>query len=223
MLVENLDKLWPLGTRADRGGELWIGGCAASALAASYGTPLYVFDETTLRTAAQTYRAALAEHYAGPGTVAYAAKAYLTTGLAQLFAEEGLELDVVSGGELYVALEAGVPPSAIHFHGNNKTAGELAQAVTAGVGRIVVDNLAELDLLAALLPRLDPPDGGPVRIWLRLAPGIDAHTHSHIQTGRVDTKFGLSIADGDAETAVAQALATPGLALVGLHAHIGSQ
>jgi diaminopimelate decarboxylase len=142
--------LWPDTTRLDDRAELWIGGCAASALAAAHGTPLYIFDETTLRGRAAAYRSALARYYPGPAQAAYASKAYLCTALAQLFAEEGLDLDVVSGGELHVALAAGFPPERIHFHGNNKSPEELAQALAAGIGRIVVDNFHELDLLAEL-------------------------------------------------------------------------
>ena len=116
-----MDKLWPITARTADDGELWLGGCAASALADEFGTPLYVFDEATLRTQARTYREALARHYPGTAQAAYASKAYLCTAIAQLFAEEGLDLDVVSGGELYVALRAGFPPERIHFHGNNKS------------------------------------------------------------------------------------------------------
>ena len=150
--------------------------------------------------------------------------------LAQIFAEEGLDLDVVSGGELHVALAAGFPPERIHFHGNNKTPEELAQALAAGIGRIVVDNFYELALLSEMTA---PPHAAAaaaaaaaaprIPIWLRLAPGVQAHTHAHIQTGQADTKFGFSIATGDAARAVMLAMQAPGLALIGLHAHIGSQ
>ncbi len=233
--------LWPDTTRLDDRAELWIGGCAASALAAEYGTPLYVFDEATLRGRAAAYRSALARYYPGSAQAAYAAKAYLCTALAQIFAEEGLDLDVVSGGELHVALAAGFPPERIHFHGNNKSLEELAQALAAGpstalrtgpstplrtgIGRIVVDNFHELALLTELTDAIRTTQYAalPAPIWLRLAPGVQAHTHAHIQTGQTDTKFGFTIATGDAERAVAQAMAAPGLALVGLHCHIGSQ
>ena len=318
-----VNKLWPAGARVDENGELWLGGCAASQLAQTYRTPLYVFDERTLRARARAYQAALKQHYPGSSQIAYASKAYLSLAIAQLFDEEGLDLDVVSGGELSVALAAGFPPERIHFHGNNKSPAELALALTvggaatdedrhatgvepsggpmrereqpaeastpergslareceqpaeasipkrsslarereqpaeastperatisrAGVGRIVVDNFHELDLLTELAdaarnthhatpnthhaprnthhaprnthhaPRITP-------VWLRLSPGVQAHTHSHIQTGHLDTKFGFPIATGDAERAVARAMQTPGLALVGLHCHIGSQ
>ena len=212
--------LWPQTARFDAGGELWLGGCAATRLAGTYGTPLYIFDEVTLRDRARAYQAALARHYPAPAQTAYASKAYLCLGLAQLFAQEGLDLDVVSGGELHVALRAGFPAGRIHFHGNNKTPEELALALEAGVGRIVVDNFHELELLAGMAARRG---GEPARIWLRLSPGVDAHTHAHIQTGQIDSKFGFSIAAGDAGEAVCQALDAPALRLVGLHCHIGSQ
>ncbi len=247
-----MDKLWPLSACTDTRGELWIGGCAASALAGAFGTPLYVFDEETLRTRARAYRDALARHYPGTAQAAYASKAYLCTAIAQLFAEEGLDLDVVSGGELFVALKAGFPTQRIHFHGNNKSREELTEALAAGIGRIVVDNFHELEMLATLSPdsritnhreaslwdesritnhesRITNHreaalwDGSRIPIWLRLSPGVSAHTHAHIQTGHLDTKFGFPIATGDAERAVSQAMQTPGLELVGLHCHIGSQ
>lgn len=220
-----MEALWPATAHIDAHGTLWLGGRTASALADKFGTPLYVFDETTLRAGARDYKAALAAHYPGTAQAAYASKAYLCTAIAQLFAEEGLDLDVVSGGELYVALRAGFPPQRIHFHGNNKSREELAEALTIGIGRIVIDNFHELAMLAELTRSEQPASGIrlPVPIWLRLSPGIAAHTHAHIQTGHLDTKFGFPIATGDAERAVAQAMQAPGLELVGLHCHIGSQ
>ncbi len=220
-----LDMLWPIGARTDENGELWLGDCAVSELAKTFGTPLYVFDEATLRTRARTYQEALRRHYPATAQAAYASKAYLCLAIAQLFEEEGLDLDVVSGGELHVALQAGFPAERIHFHGNNKSPDELAQALEAGIGRIVVDNFHELALLTELVASAPPASSFqlPVRIWLRLSPGVQAHTHAHIQTGQVDTKFGFDIKSGDAERAVVAAMQTPGLSLVGLHAHIGSQ
>jgi diaminopimelate decarboxylase len=138
--------------------------------------------------------------------------------LAQLFAQEGLKLDVVSGGELYVARQAGFPAERIHFHGNNKSRIELASALDAGVGRIVVDSLQELDLL----DHLAGERRARVPIWLRIAPGIDAHTHDYRKTGLLDSKFGLPLEPGNAERALVRALRSPNLKLVGLHAHIGS-
>ena len=181
---------------------------------------------------ARAYRDALARHYPGTAQAAYASKAYLCTAIAQIFNQEGLDLDVVSGGELYVALRAGFPAERIHFHGNNKSREELIEALDAGIGRIVVDNFHELAMLAELTggepptSNLQPPASSfqlPVPVWLRLSPGIAAHTHAHIRTGHLDTKFGFPIATGDAERALALAMQAPGLELVGLHCHIGSQ
>ena len=214
-----MNKLWPRSAHTDADGELWIGGCAASALVEAFGTPLYVFDEETLRTRARAYREALALHYPATAQAAYASKAYLCTAIAQLYAGEGLDLDVVSGGELYVALQAGFPSERIHFHGNNKSQAELTEALQSGIGRIVVDNFHELNMLAALGAHREPS----IPIWLRLSPGVSAHTHAHIQTGHLDSKFGFPIATGDAERAVVQARQMSGLELVGLHCHIGSQ
>lgn len=214
-----MNHLWPLTSALDESGDLSIGGASVTGLAAEYGTPLYVYDEVTLREAAREYRRELAGQYGASSQIAYAAKAYLCAQLAALFAEEGLDLDVVSGGELHVALSGGFPAARIHFHGNNKSADELREALAAGVGRIVVDNFRELELL----DRIAQARGQTADIWLRLATGVQAHTHSHIQTGQEDTKFGFSISHGQAAEAVERALAAPGLRLVGLHAHIGSQ
>jgi len=211
--------LFPLSTRLDKKGQLWIGGCTASSLAREFGTPLYVFDEATLRARSREYRQSLVQHYPGPAQVAYASKAYLNLALAQLFAQEGLSLDVVSGGELYVARQAGFPAERIHFHGNNKTPAELALALDEGVGRIVVDNLHEMDVLE----RLAAERRVRVSIWLRLSPGIDVHTHSYRKTGLLDSKFGFPLETDAAEDAVARSMASPHLELIGLHAHIGSQ
>lgn len=210
-------RLWPLTTAIDERGRLIIGGCDMAELARQYGTPLYLFDETTIRDACRAWRAALAASYPGETAVHYASKALLNTALARLIADEGLGLDVVSGGELYVALRAGFPPHRIHMHGNAKTRAELEQALAAGIGQIIIDNLDELDLLANLTAhRLSPQP-----VALRIAPDIATDTHAHIQTGHATSKFGLPL---DALDAAAERLhAAPGLRLVGLHAHVGSQ
>jgi diaminopimelate decarboxylase len=217
--------LFPLTARIDEDGRLWLGGCLASSLADEFGTPLYVFDEATLRARCQAYRRALAEHYPGPGQVAYASKAYLNLALAQIFEQEGLHLDVVSSGELYVARQAGYPGGRIHFHGNNKSAAELAMALDEGVGRIVVDNFHELDELERLVAgrRHSLRWGGRAAIWLRCSPGVEAHTHTFNQTGALDSKFGFALETGDAERALARAMHSPYLDLLGVHMHIGSQ
>jgi diaminopimelate decarboxylase len=215
---ERLAPILPLTAGVNAAGHLTIGGCDATELAQQFGTPLYVLDEATLRAQARAYRQAFAAHYPD-SSVAYASKAYLSLVLARLLAEEGLGLDVVSGGELFVAHRAGFPLERVHFHGNNKSPEELAMALDLGVGRIVVDNRHELRLLSGLAARR----GVTAAILLRLSPGVDPHTHAYNTTGLVDSKFGLPIVTGQAEEAVAEALRLPGLRLLGLHAHIGSQ
>jgi diaminopimelate decarboxylase len=200
-------------------GHLALDGVDMVALAAEYGTPLYVYDEATLRGRARAYRDSLAAAYPGASLVCYAGKAYCAPWLLRAVAEEGLGLDVVSGGELYMARHVGFPPERIAFHGNNKAESELAAALDYGVGLIVVDNLDEIELLR----RLVADRGASLRVLLRVAPGVEAHTHVHIQTGVLDTKFGLSIQTGAAAVGVAALRAARGIELVGLHAHIGSQ
>lgn len=204
------------GTMAVNGkGHLTIGGCDTVELAREYGTPLLVVDEAHLRARCRAFKEAF-----GEGAVLYAGKALLLKAICRIVAEEGLGLDVVSGGELYTALAAGFPPERLYFHGNNKSEEELAEALAAGVGRIVVDNFHELALLGQLAPRAK---GARVPVLLRLAPGIEAHTHDYIKTGQLDSKFGFSLAGGQAEEAVALAAASNAVELVGLHCHIGSQ
>ncbi|GAB4204519.1 MAG: diaminopimelate decarboxylase [Roseiflexaceae bacterium] len=210
-------RIWPLTATLSPAGHLLVGGCDTVALAYSHGTPLYLLDEATIRQNCRDYRAALARHYPGPVSIHYASKAMLNLPLAQLITQEGLGLDVVSGGELFVALRAGADPAQIHLHGNAKPRAELEQALAAGIGRIVVDTLDEL----ALLARLTTGRALAQPVMLRLAPGIAADTHSHIQTGQADSKFGLPLAALD--TAATMLLAAPGLRLTGLHVHLGSQ
>ncbi|MBX0330611.1 diaminopimelate decarboxylase [Oscillochloris sp. ZM17-4] len=208
--------IWP-DTAEVIGGRLHIGGCDTTALAETHGTPLYLLDEATLRGAMRAYTAALARHYPGPARVHYASKALLNTAVAQIVAEEGLGLDVVSGAELLVARRAGLPMGQVHMHGNAKGEAELRRAVEWGVGAIVVDSLDELDRLAALTHGRERPQG----VLLRVAPNIDTHTHAHIATGGAASKFGLPLEALGA--AAARALDASGLRLLGLHAHIGSQ
>ena len=199
-------------------GHLEIGGCDAVELARVYGTPLYVLDEARVRAACRAYREALARHYP-TGRVIYAGKALLTTGFCRIIASEGLGLDVVSGGELYTALRAGFPPDRIYFHGNNKSDDELRLALRAGVGRIVVDSAAELDVV----DRLAAEARRTADVLLRVTPGVEAHTHHYMQTGQLDSKFGIPIAGGLALEAARQAAAARHLRLRGYHCHIGSQ
>ena len=194
-------------------GQLIIGGCDLADLAEEFGTPLFVYDEDQLRARCQESVAAF-----GDG-VAYATKAFLCRAMARLAAEEGMHLDVASGGELHVALSAGVDPERIVLHGNNKDDQELSTARREGVGRIVVDSFDELDRLE----RLHRSDGIVPRVMLRITPGIEAHTHEFVMTGQDDSKFGFGLRVGDAARAVERARSSPAVELVGLHAHIGSQ
>jgi diaminopimelate decarboxylase len=208
-------QIWP-DTAEVRDGHLHIGGCDTVALARDYGTPLYLLDEATLRGTMRAYQGA----FAATGArfrVHYASKALLNLAVAQIVAQEGLGLDVVSGAELLVAQRAGVPLERVHLHGNAKTDVELERAVAWGVGAIAVDNLDEIERLAALTSGRDNVQG----VLLRVAPNIDAHTHAHIATGGSGSKFGLPLEA--LEAAAARVLAAPGLHLLGLHAHIGSQ
>ncbi|MFB9203831.1 diaminopimelate decarboxylase [Nonomuraea spiralis] len=178
-----------------------------------HGTPAYVMDETDVRERCRAFRAALPD-----ADILYAAKAFLCRAMATWIRQEGLGLDVCSGGELAVARSAGFPAERIVFHGNAKTPRELLEAVEYGVGRIVVDNLAEITRLAALIP-----PGRRQQVLLRVVPDVEAGAHTAIRTGGEDQKFGLSIASGDAAEAVSRVLARPELRLVGLHCHLGSQ
>lgn len=209
-----------LGTqRTNSHGHLEIGGCDTVALAREYGTPLYVIDEKTVRENCRAYWKAFESRY--PNTeISFAGKAFLNMAMARLVDEEGLGLDVASAGELYTAVNAGFPADRILFHGNNKSHDELAMAFEHGVGRVVVDNFQELRALAAM--SRERKAARPILI--RVAPGVDPHTHRLIRTGQEDTKFGFNIKSGDALAAIQEALeAAPALDLRGIHCHIGSQ
>jgi diaminopimelate decarboxylase len=197
-------------------GHLSIGGCDLIRLAEEFGTPLYIFDEATLRRTCAEYGTEFRSRY--PDTlVIYACKAFINRALAQLFKEEGLGLDVVSAGEIAIAKSVDFPLSKAYFHGNNKTREELELALKWGIGHIVVDNLDELSLLTKVAKK-----AGIVQdILLRLCPGIDPHTHRYVATGVVDSKFGFPMAQG--KEALARAIAAPNLNLIGLHVHLGSQ
>ena len=206
--------LLPEGAAADAAGRLSVAGCDLVDLAGSFGTPLIVYDEDHVRARCREARAVF-----GDGAVAYAAKAFLCRAMAQLVRDEGLHLDVATGGELHVALAAGFPPERLVLHGNNKSSAELADAVDAGVGRIVVDSLDELDRLDALAAER----GCRPVVLLRVTPGVEAHTHVYLTTGRDDSKFGFTVSSGAAAEAVQRARAADSVELVGIHAHIGSQ
>jgi len=209
--------LFPLTTKVDGQGHLLIGGCDCVELTKKFGTPLYIFDEDTLRSRCQEFKSEFTKRYPDI-TILYASKAFLNRALATILKEEGLGLDVVSGGELSLAQSVDFPRENVYFHGNNKTADELKQALDWGIGRIVVDNFHELELLDSLARKM----GVRQHILLRLNPGVDPHTHRHTTTGILDSKFGIPLASGQAETAVSKAIAASNLNLVGLHFHLGS-
>jgi diaminopimelate decarboxylase len=207
--------LFPAGTKVNQEGHLVIGGCDTVKLAAEYGTPLYIFDEQDLRDKCSEFKDIFNQYY--PGTAAvYASKAYINKALAMIFKEEGIGLDVVSGGEMSIAQASGFPSDKIYFHGNNKGPEELKLAVRWHIGRIVVDNFYELNLLEKLAKEA----GVRQDILLRITPGIDPHTHQKIATGNIDSKFGFP--REARELALTQAMGSSHLNLVGLHAHIGS-
>jgi diaminopimelate decarboxylase len=208
-----------LGTqRITADGILEIGGCSAVELARQFGTPLYVLDEACLRDTCRRYRAAFESRYPNVH-ISFSSKVFTTMAVCRIVEQEGLGVDVSSGGELYTALQAGVAPESIVMHGNNKSRREMEMAVSHHVGRIGIDYVEEIDALDGVAASY----GTVVDILIRIAPGVTADTHTHIQTGRVDTKFGLPIVDGAAVAAVVRALKAPNLRLRGINCHIGSQ
>jgi diaminopimelate decarboxylase len=206
--------LWSTTARKNDEGALEIGGVDLRDLVAEHGSPAYVLDEADFRGRARAFRDAFADY-----DVYYAGKAFVCTTVARWVAEEGLSLDVSSDGELSVALRAGFDPGRIGYHGNNKTRAELHRAVSAGVGRIIVDSFQEIERLAEVTVEL----GATVAVMVRVTAGVEAHTHEYIATAHEDQKFGFSITSGDAFEAVRRVQEAPGLDLRGLHSHIGSQ
>jgi diaminopimelate decarboxylase len=212
-----LAKILPVTADINDDGHLAVGGCDLVALAREFGTPLYVFDEETLRGQCRAFLEAFRSRY--PDTaVAYAAKAYLGRAIAAIVAQEGLDLDVVSGGELAIARSVNFPAERIHFHGNNKSEEELREALDYGIGRVIVDNFHEMHVLNGLAQAR----GVRQPVLLRISPGVDPHTHLKTTTGTTDVKFGFALETGNAEHAVRQALETPGFEVLGLHVHLGS-
>jgi diaminopimelate decarboxylase len=204
------------------GGCLEIGGCDTIDLARTFGTPLQVIDEQLLRRNCQEYHTSFGS---GGHTdlVLYASKALLNKAICHIIQEEGLGLDVVSGGELFIALQSGFPPDRIYLHSNNKSPEELELALDSGVGRVVIDNYFELETLNRLAGARKGASGKPAAVLLRIAPGIEAHSHEYIRTGQTDSKFGFTLTNGEAARAVRTALEAGNLDLRGLHCHIGSQ
>jgi diaminopimelate decarboxylase len=209
-------ELLPMTAQVQTDGRLAVGGVDLVELAERFGTPLFVYDEDHLRARCREAVAAW-----GDG-VAYATKAFLCLAMARLAYEEGMWLDVSTGGELHVALSAGVPAARLVLHGNNKSEEELARALECGAGRIVVDSFDEIERLARLT-RNPTPAGVRPAVMVRVTPGVEAHTHDFVRTGQEDSKFGFGLASGAAAEAVARLGAVTGVDLVGIHAHIGSQ
>jgi diaminopimelate decarboxylase len=208
-------RILPDTAEVGRDGWLRIGGCSIAELAAQFGTPLFVYDEDHVRA-----RCREAVEAFGAARAVYATKAFLCKAMARLAYDEGMRLDVATEGEMHIALAAGVPASALVFHGNNKSSAELRRAIDEGVGQVVVDSFDELDRLEALASTGSAtavPD-----VLLRITPGVHAHTHEFIATGQDDSKFGFNLANGDAQRAVDRTQRSPSMRLVGLHCHIGS-
>ncbi|MED4211375.1 diaminopimelate decarboxylase [Priestia megaterium] len=205
-------------SRINKQGHLEIGGVDTVELASNFGTPLYVYDVALIRQRARGFKETFEKHGV-KAQVAYASKAFSTIAMVQVVHEEGLSLDVVSGGELYTALAADFPKERIHFHGNNKSRAELEMAVKEDVGCIVVDNFYEIALLQEITEQYQKK----MPVLLRLTPGIEAHTHDYILTGQEDSKFGFDLQNGQADEAVRLVQNSKGLELLGIHCHIGSQ
>lgn len=200
-------------------GHLAVGGVDTVALAEKYGTPLYVMDEDLIRENCRQFVGSMEKYYGGAGLVCYASKAFCCKAMCKIMKEENMGLDVVSGGELYTAASAGFPMEKVCFHGNNKTDWELEMALEKNVGRIIVDNIFELERLNKLAEKA----GKKAKIMYRIKPGIDAHTHDFVKTGQIDSKFGFALETGEAFEAVKAAIKLDNIDLVGLHCHIGSQ
>ena len=207
----------PITAKTDRSAHLEIGGCDTVELARQYGTPLFVYDEADIRSQCRAYKQAFVSPEIKTRVV-YASKAFCSTAICQLVREEGLSVDVSSGGELYVALRAGFAPGDIYMHGNNKTPAELEMAVAEKVGVIVIDSFDEIDRLTGLLP-----EGRKQLVMLRITPGVRPDTHEYIQTGQADSKFGFGLHEDSALAAIARVQNEPAMELIGYHAHIGSQ
>jgi len=207
--------VYPGGSRVNARGHLEVGGCDVLELAEEFGTPAYIYAEDDLRARARAYRGAF-ERRTGDFEVLFASKSLPCTAAYRLFAEEGLSVDVASGGELHMALRAGFDPARIHMHGNNKSEEEILLAARSGVGHLILDSFDEIERCERLLD-------SPQRVLIRVTPGIKPSTHDYVQTGQLDSKFGFGLEDGLAARAIERVLASDVLELSGLHAHIGSQ
>lgn len=199
--------------------HLVIGGCDCVDLVNEFGTPLYVLDESLIRENCRLYKNSMDKYYNGNGLVLYASKAMSTMAICKIASQEGLGLDVVSGGELYTAIKAGFPMDKIYFHGNNKTVEELDMAIANNIRRIVVDNREELKRINEIAKS----QGKVASISFRIKPGIDAHTHDFVQTGQIDSKFGVALENGEAFDIIREASQLSNVKVEGVHCHIGSQ
>ncbi len=208
----------PQSSRVNASGHLEVAGCDLVSLAREYGTPFYAYDQQQIIDNCRAYVTAMSSR-ADDSEVIYASKAFTCLAMCQIVADEGLSLDVASGGELYIALKSWFPPERIYVHGNANSGGELSRYVRSEVGHVVIDSLDELEALDAAAAA----EGRRQPVLLRITPGIEAHTHDFVQTGRLDSKFGLCLAEGVALDAVGRALAADNLELEGFHMHIGSQ
>jgi len=215
--AQQLSAVYPLGSRLTGQGRLEIGGCDAIEVAREFGTPAYVVAEDDLRERARTWREALHAHHA-EGAVVFASKAFPCTAVLRVFAQEGLWCDVASAGELHLALRAGFPPERLVMHGNARSEDELTYALASATGTMVIDNFDDIDRLAGLVDASRP---SPQAVMVRVNPGVALSTHASISTGQADSKFGLAVKD--ARVAIARLQDLPGVALIGLHVHIGSQ
>ncbi len=209
----------PMGVGVNGEGHLTVGGMDTVALAEQYGTPLYVMNEEVIRAMLREFKRSIEDHYENGGMVAFASKACAFKHMFRIVAEEGCGVDVSSGGELYTALKAGFPAERIVMHGSCKTEDEIALALKHGVGRIVINDGCELRRVVRVATRLQKQ----AHVYLRVTPGIDAHTHSAVMTGQIDSKFGFTLENGEAMQAVKEAIAEPLLSLEGLHCHVASQ
>jgi len=199
--------------------HLEIGGCDTTELARKYGTPLYVMDEDKIRSNMRDYKNAIDKYYLGNGKAYYASKALSAMYMYKIASEEGLGVDVVSGGELYTALKAGFDAKNICFHGNNKSFEEINMAIDSGIGIIVVDSKEEIDTINSIASDKNTT----VNVMFRIKPGVEAHTHEFISTGQIDSKFGFSIENGEADEIAKKASTLKSVRVVGIHCHIGSQ
>ncbi|MDY3304767.1 MAG: diaminopimelate decarboxylase [Clostridia bacterium] len=200
-------------------GHLTVGGCDTVDVCEKYGTPMYLMDEERIRDNMRSYKNAIDKYYGGKGLCLYASKAFSALYIYKVAKEEGLGVDVVSGGELYTALKAGFDPSKIVFHGNNKSFDEIKMAVENRVGHIIIDAKEEIEVIDSF----SRENGVKTKVMIRVKPGVDAHTHEFISTGQIDSKFGFAVENGEAFEIAKYALGFENIEITGLHCHVGSQ